>query len=472
MRAFSIYQLIYVAVLAVVAPLLAALGVALFNMQDLAALSRQDVFAAQQSTQHVRDLADRLAELERSALQFEHTHTAANGTEYEAMRASFIESLDDIDASTRGAHAVTARLHAEESEIHRRIEAAPVDTDATLSLFGALYSGVQALLDDSAHAVSRYANQPSQAAVHFERTLLWWVVPIASAAVLIGVALLLTIIGPLKSLEAAIRKLGNGHLDTPVRIAGPRDVVELGRSLDWMRQRLLALEEQKVSFLRNISHALKTPLTSIREGAHLLRYERAPADDAERRQIAQILFDSSTRLNGLIEQLIQLSRLSDTPETPTVRAVALDDVVRTVLHEHRLAIVSRAIVLTADLERCTVSGNEGQIATLIDNLVSNAVKFCDHAGRVSVTLGADGNWARLDVEDSGPGIAPHERARVFELFYRGTAATNGRASGTGLGLTIAMEYAQQNGGRIEVLEPPTGAHLRVWLPQQGTERNT
>lgn len=464
MRAPSIFDLIRLAVAAVAVPLALVFGLALYALQSLGSANRHWVFAAESATRHVHELADQLAELERSALEFESTRDAAARREYEAMREVFLTSLDRADNADVHGHARVARLHAEESQLHARLLAASADTEATLALFRALYRGVDHLLDDSRQLVAPFAERSTTIATRVEEALLWPVVLLVPVAFVLGTRLLRRIETPLRHLEAVVQRLGDGRFEAPIAIEGPRDLAELGCRLEWLRERLLGLETQKARFLQNVSHELKTPLASIREGANLLCDESPDEDARDRRQIAQIVHQSSIRLQDLIERLLELSRAEAIARSEARTSLRFDDVVRSVLAEHRLAIESRDLRLETSLAAVQLRGSPSGLATLVDNLVSNAVRFCSEHGCVVVRLGLEGGSAILDVSDTGPGIPGDERARVFELCYQGGARAAGTVQGSGFGLAIAQEEARRHAGRIDVVDVPVGACFRVRLP--------
>ena len=109
---------------------------------------------------------------------------------------------------------------------------------------------------------------------------------------------------PIRQIDAAIRRLGQADFSVPVQVGGPEDLQQLGERLDWMRQRLADLEQQKNRFLRQMSHELKTPLTALREGAELLSEEVVGKLTPEQREIAEILRHNSIELQKLIEDLL------------------------------------------------------------------------------------------------------------------------------------------------------------------------
>jgi two-component system sensor histidine kinase GlrK len=140
-------------------------------------------------------------------------------------------------------------------------------------------------------------------------------------------------------------------------------------------------------------------------------------------------------------------------------------VIRDVLEDHKVAILSRQLELSKSLEAVSLVGDRAKLRTLVDNLVSNAIKYSPVGSRLSVSLSTRDSQAFIEVADSGPGIPMTERERVFEAFFQGKPADRGHIRGSGLGLSIAREHAQAHGGDISVVEcAGTGACLRVVLP--------
>jgi two-component system, NtrC family, sensor histidine kinase GlrK len=140
-------------------------------------------------------------------------------------------------------------------------------------------------------------------------------------------------------------------------------------------------------------------------------------------------------------------------------------VVRGVLGDHRLAIASRNVKAQVRLEPLTVRADADKLRVVIDNLVSNAIKYSPEGGTISLSLKKRAAQIELDVGDAGPGIPTEDRERIFDWFYRGQHGRHGRVSGSGLGLAIAREFVHAHRGNIEVADNGTaGAHFRVTLP--------
>jgi len=154
-------------------------------------------------------------------------------------------------------------------------------------------------------------------------------------------------------------------------------------------------------------------------------------------------------------------------EPQTLGPVALVDVIRRVLREHKLAAFARMVTFEAKLSPAMLVGDADKIRAIVDNLVSNAIKYSPRSGVIALDLSLDRGFAVLDVVDQGPGIDAEDAPRIFDSFYQGKRAPEGRIKGSGLGLAIAREYALAHGGRIEALgraDGRRGARFRLWLP--------
>jgi len=271
---------------------------------------------------------------------------------------------------------------------------------------------------------------------------------------------------PIRQLDQAIRQMGTADFTHPIEVNGPQDLRYLGQRLEWLRSRLSDLEAQQQRFLRHVSHELKTPLTAVREGAELLRDNVGGKLSPEQRDIVRIVRENTLSLQKLIEDLLSYHQ-TKAMEPQTLGPVFLPDVIRTVVKEHKLAALARIVSFEAKLRPATVVGDGEKIRTIVDNLVSNAIKYSPRSGTITLSLAADKGSAVLDVVDQGHGVDRDDRGRIFDSFYQGKPPTEGRVKGSGLGLAIAREYALAHGGRIEVMDRAdggNGAHFRLWLP--------
>jgi two-component system sensor histidine kinase GlrK len=289
---------------------------------------------------------------------------------------------------------------------------------------------------------------------------------IFSTAAALGLALALTrhIARPIAELDGAIRQLGGADFERPITVRGPQDLKTLGERLDWLRRRLVELEDEKNRFLRHLSHELKTPLTALREGAELLHDEVGGSLSEAQRRVVEIMKDNSIKLQRLIEELLDYQRALHAAAALAPRRLALDVLVRDVARSHELAAQAKGLQIAVDAQSATVVADPEKLRSVVDNLIGNAVKFTPAGGTVSVLALASGDQALIDVIDSGPGVPAEERDSIFDSFFRGRAKASARVEGSGLGLAIAREFVEAHGGSISILAEERGAHFRVALP--------
>jgi two-component system sensor histidine kinase GlrK len=269
------------------------------------------------------------------------------------------------------------------------------------------------------------------------------------------------------ALGAAIRRLGAHELEQPIAVQGPRDIEALAAELEWLRRRIQSLEQQRASFLQHISHELKTPLTTIREGSELLT-ESLGDTAPEEAEIARLLRQSGLHLQRLIEDLLRFAKTQELAgDIELAPAVDLARLVADSVDSLSVLVDARSIVTTVDLAAVSARCDSGKMRTVMDNLLTNAIKYTPEGGRIVVALSAAGTNAVIEVRDSGSGIEPGDRSRIFEPFWHGRAPAGSNVKSTGLGLTIAKEYVEAHGGSIELVDSVEGAHFRVTLPIAG-----
>jgi two-component system, NtrC family, sensor histidine kinase GlrK len=241
----------------------------------------------------------------------------------------------------------------------------------------------------------------------------------------------------------------------------------LGRRLDWLRRRLDEFETQKNRFLRHVSHELKTPLTALREGAELLNDQVAGPLAPPQRQVVSIMRDNSVKLQRLIEELLDYQRALHAAASLEVRPVSLESLVHEAAHPHELAAQGKGLRLLVDAQSATVEADPEKLRSIVDNLISNAVKFTPPGGTISVRARAQAGEAVIEVMDTGPGVPAEERESICNLFFRGRTKADsgpGGVKGSGLGLAIARELAERMGGSLDLESRPGRTAFTVALP--------
>jgi two-component system sensor histidine kinase GlrK len=214
-----------------------------------------------------------------------------------------------------------------------------------------------------------------------------------AAVVLFGTFGRLLITRLWRQFERAVKGLGEGRLENEIRLDGPKDMQEVGRRLDWLRRRLLALEEQRTLVLRHVSHELKTPLAALREGSSLLTEGAAGTLTAGQGKIVAIMRNNALRLQALIDGLLKLQKAGYAGDRLETVRVRLDELIQQVLATHQLAARDKHLRFSGSLAPLTVTGGREELTTVVNNLVANAIKFSPDGGTVSLTLAQEGGLA-------------------------------------------------------------------------------
>jgi two-component system sensor histidine kinase GlrK len=466
----SFLSLLLIGFSIVVAPLVFALFSNVMAFERLAGLSEQAVHSAVRVTQASRSLLGVLNSLERSARQYAVAGEKPFLDAYDANRASFLALTRQLDAMalSENQRAEVAGIERHEDAIHKMIADLGPTPELSRRLareFAALAERGQALVHLGDQVIDEGIEQLRTQAVQSRNSVFWLMIALIPTAILLIATFTWLIARPISQVSEGIRGLGEGQFAKPIRVEGPGDMVRLGAQLDWLRERLVTLEAQKTRFLQHISHELKTPLTALREGSDLLASGVVGNLNAEQREIARILQENSIELRKLIEGLLNYSAVHAQASYLDAKIVQLRDVVRRVVNDRKLPIVSKGIRIELNCEHVTAYCDEEKIRIVLDNLLSNAVKYSPERGLISVKLYKEHADAVFEVRDEGAGIPPTEREKIFEAFYRGTDMPVAAIKGSGLGLSIVKEYVQLHKGSIEVLDGP-GAHFRIRFPRK------
>lgn len=224
------------------------------------------------------------------------------------------------------------------------------------------------------------------------------------------------------------------------------------RSIDYE----LRLASRKTDFVGNVSHELKTPLTSIRMFSELLS-DPSERDPATVHRYAGIVAKESARLSRLIERLLDFSRLDRGEGKLRREAVDLGEVVRDTLDAYRPMNGETSFATQpTNFPRALVHGDRDALAQILLNLVSNAEKYGGNAEEISIEVFADAAEAGFSVHDRGPGIPKRHRRKIFEKFYRADDSIDSGVDGSGIGLALCRQIAAQHGGSVEHRPRPGG----------------
>jgi two-component system OmpR family sensor kinase len=289
--------------------------------------------------------------------------------------------------------------------------------------------------------------------------------PVLAATIWFGVARALR---PLEELSADLRSRSASALAPIEANALPDEIQPLIASLNDLLARLERALELQREFLADAAHELRTPLTAVQVQLQVL--ERAATE--EDRQLALSRLEQGVRRSTrLVQQLLALARQEPDRLAAPMQSVDLLALVRHAVDDFAQIAPRTGLVLELEAEPCSVRGDAEGLRVMVNNLLDNAMRYTPAGGSVRVALRPERDGIVLRVADTGPGIPPGERERVFERFYRGAAADS---DGSGLGLAIVKRVAERHRGRVELEDGPNGRGLTVvvHLADTGGQRSS
>ncbi|MHB1100787.1 MAG: sensor histidine kinase, partial [Burkholderiales bacterium] len=360
------------------------------------------------------------------------------------------------------------KLQSTESAIFRKIGDArnsPAGLTANTANFNPLLDSARSFLNKGDAPIEREVAAMQAMAARARTIVIWQLLALVPIAILLAFGFSLLINRPIRQIDEAIRVMGQGELSQGIIVEGPEDLTRLGERLDWMRRRLLDLEAQKTRFLQHVSHELKTPLTSIREGADLLAAGVTGTLNEKQMQVARILLGNSVELQKRIEDLLNYSAIQSGSVATAKQRADMKQILDAVLQDQHLSIMNKSLQVELNCPNLPLECDEQKIRIAVDNLLSNAVKFSPNGGKIEILARKTEDAILMDIIDSGSGVDPDDRDRIFDAFYQGRKPAHGSTAGTGLGLSIAREYVKAQGGALELMDRKTGgAHFRITLP--------
>jgi heavy metal sensor kinase len=270
---------------------------------------------------------------------------------------------------------------------------------------------------------------------------------------------------PVDRMTEAARRISAEHLDERLDTTGSGDELDrLAATLNDMLGRLDAAFRQVRQFSADASHELQTPLTILKGELEVAL--RAPRSPDEYQCVLASALEESERVARLVEGLLLLSRADAGVLRMDRQPLDLAELVAEVGESARVLAEAQGVALECkSVAPVTIDGDRAHLRRLLLNLVDNGIKYTPAAGRVTLTLQRNGEWAALHVADTGSGLAPEEQERVFQRFYRTPEAVAQGKEGSGLGLCIARSIAEAHGGRIQVESTPgQGSTFTVFLP--------
>jgi two-component system OmpR family sensor kinase/two-component system sensor histidine kinase BaeS len=298
--------------------------------------------------------------------------------------------------------------------------------------------------------------------------LVWATGVSAALALVMGLLFAARITKPLAALAAAAKGVASGEPGPPVAVVGRDELAELSASFNEMTAELRRLDAAKKQVIADSAHELRTPVTLIQGTIEAMIDGIFPLDVPT----LESVHEETVRLARLIDTLRELEIIESGELELSLEGVDLGETLKRALALFAPAARAKGIRLEEEgppLPPPLVKGDRLRLDEVVYNLLSNAIKYSPEGGRVRVREGGGrGNLVVFSVDDSGPGIAPEERGRVFERFYRIDKSRASETGGRGLGLAIASEIVRAHGGGIRIEDSELGgASFIVSLPAFG-----
>lgn len=457
--------LLSAALLLIVLPLTAALVYGGLQLRELSRASEALVRESITLTQHTQVLFRDIAAMERRANYYRILRDPGVARAFESDYVAFSRTLQKL-ADYVPEKDINAVRAAGEASASTALGGAPdVSSTNVVSRFNILSVEADRLAQQARLGIDNRLEQAGREARAAQQGLLWAIIALVPAALAIAGIFWFYVLRPLRAIDRAIGDLGRGTFSQVIAISGPADLAALGRQLEWLRTRLLDIALERNRFLRHMSHELKTPLANIREGADLLLDGAVGPIDENQREVASILRENALRLQQLIENLLSYSAWKSRASSVELTSFRLSSLVGTVIDGQRLAMAARNITLDMHVADMHLVADRAKLKLVLENLLSNALKFTPRGGTIHLHAHPEEATTVIDFADTGPGIAPDDRDKVFDAFYSGNTPQGGPLKGTGIGLSVVREFVEAHGGTVDIVtgEYP-GAHLRIRLP--------
>jgi signal transduction histidine kinase len=292
-------------------------------------------------------------------------------------------------------------------------------------------------------------------------------IAVEALGLLVGLSLAWNLTRPIRALSESAREIGSGRFPETVPVRRSDELGGLALDLERMSGQLRQASEFKDSFLRRISHNMRSPLAAMESALYHARAVQAQVS-ASVVEDYEILQQGIGELTIFINNLLDLERIRHGKMVYRYEACSLEDLAESVVGLHRRLADDKELRMFARSEGAVpaVRADRGVLAQILSNLVLNAIKFTPADGEVSILTARDGAGGRLTVADTGWGISAASLDKLFKDFVQLEPGKNGAPKGSGIGLAFCKEAAEAMGGRLWVeSEPGRGSRFHLWMPE-------
>lgn len=462
-------------------PLVFAVTYTVLEVGSYTEKSQLTIFKAVQETESTRIILERLASMQRNIGQIQLFGKSVFYNLYLKNRSNFLTetwSLRDGDMGEKLIQQLIILRKNEErvfDHISKKLEAKS-ETDETLlsqqdlDAFDQLTQQARNLLSEAESRVITETTSLSAAAKQVKHQLIILTAVSVFLALLLAILFVQLLTRPINDLAQSIRSLGEVGFKQPIFIRGPKDLQELGIELEWLRVKLESVDHEKQQFIVNISHELKTPLASLKEGIDLLSDSDVVGElNPSQQEIIELMKLSDININNLVVNLLEYQKSISTKIIFNCSTFKLEHLINKVTDEYELILRSKNITLNTHLKSTQINADYEKLQIIISNVFSNALKFSPKDSSIGLSLSSHANVITLMIEDQGPGITKEKQSLIFDDFYQGNSPPDWNIKSSGLGLALVKHYIIAHKGSIKLLPASKsycGARFFINLPQQ------
>ncbi|MCW8884587.1 MAG: ATP-binding protein, partial [Motiliproteus sp.] len=453
-RPRSILQLTLVGFFVAVAPLCIAIFYTIQAFDQLAVNNSRKAQDLVELTRANQILQADLWALERNAGQYVALGDQQLLTLFQGEHNQIMEQLQQLEPmldKERGFYLLPLTEALERLQVALVAPPTLFNGQATLAQFDQISSLALDLRRASQDFVDQQLQQQVVESQEIKSSLMLMVTSLALFTLFAALFFIYWINRPIRQIERRISQMGSGDLTQEISIVGPQEMQIVGERLDWLRSQLRELDAQKQQFLRHVSHELKTPLASLREGADLLAEGVVGTLDQRQFEIVSIVQQNSRELQRLIENLLDYNQLLYHREL-NLESVEFERMWQELIASYAIIIERKSLQVEVMGDPCNWPADAPKIRTALDNLLSNAVNYCPEGGQVDIRWQVREQLLWCQVSNSGQAILEQESERIFEPFYQGRNSRIGAIKGSGIGLSVARECVQAHDGSLDLIE--------------------
>ena len=470
----TLNQWILTSFLIISLPLIFAIIYVLIAINSYAKETQKTVFQTVVITENSRLILEHLISMERSIRQYQVLKDVSFLETYLTHHHTLVQLLDDLKLKDTNKVLFQEILKLKQQEIslfkavnQRAFIQNSFLTEQELNKFAEINLSVRDLIKLGTRQQIKDLQYLTEYEKNIQKQILYIMFSSGILAILLSIFFVYFITLPIKRLGLAMRHLVKEDFETNIPYKGPKEVQELGQNLEGLRQELIQLEGGKQQFIRNISHELKTPLTTLKEGTNILSEELLGPVNIDQKEVLELMQMGNFNIMNLVENLLEYQKTMSLHVNLEIQEFEIKKILDNLKTSYQLLLQNKSIKLIIKTPTHPIKADQEKINSILSNLLSNAIKFSPENSIIGITVTLEHNQLLILVEDQGSGINSDIQKIIFNAFIQVNNPKQLTMKGTGLGLTIVSYYVAQHNGTIKLLKPSDyycGARFLIEIP--------